>query len=332
MLIAVWDGEKSNGKGGTADIVDYAKKAGKKVNQIKAYRSDISRLFHKYDKKAIRLKNIYEGLWKLSIILSLSAALILAAYLSFHLESHKAGLAKIEFLTVIIALGIILYLKWGRLNKNRIAFRRAAERLRVIEKFESGGINIEKLELYQGLPHEVMELEEKYQSASYRKDNFEKSRTNILRLVEEQLNYHSDKRPEIKGKTFHWLESVQFPLLIFFFLGVSFHFISILMEEQSRSFSHALHQLGLMLSLSIPPIYAAIEGYIYFKEYHKIFTDSEKMKIFFTTIKEAINNIEATSDKNFTALNDYAFQIMKNMDAENKEWSIWFGRPKSPGI
>lgn len=248
------------------------------------------------------------------------------------MESHKASLAKIEFLTVIIALGIIFYLKWGKLNKNRIAFRRTAERLRVIERFESSGINIEKLELYQGLPNDVIELEEKYKSASYRKDNFEKSRTNILRLVEEQINYHSNKRPEIKGKTFHLLESVQFPLLIFFFMGVSFHFISILMEEQSRSLSHVLHQLGLMLSLSIPPIYAAIEGYVYFKEYHKIFTDSEKMRVFFTTIKEAINNIEATSDKNFTALNDYAFQIMKNMDAENKEWSIWFGRPKSPGI
>lgn len=30
VLIAVWDGEKSNGKGGTADIVDYAKKTVKK--------------------------------------------------------------------------------------------------------------------------------------------------------------------------------------------------------------------------------------------------------------------------------------------------------------
>lgn len=331
VLIAVWDGEKSSGKGGTGDIVEYARKSGKQVNHIKAFRSDISRLFLKYDKKAILYKAIYEWLWKFSIILSLSAALILAAYLSFHLETHAVVLAKIEFLAVLIALGIILYLKWGKLNKDRVAFRRAAERFRVIERFDNSGINIEKLAFYEGIPEDVTKLEEKYQAISYPQNNFEKSRTNILHLVNEQILYHSSKRPEIKGKTFHFLESIQFPLLIFFLLGVSFHFVAVLIKVQNEHLYHILHPAGLMLSLSIPPIYAAIEGYIYFKEYHKIFTDSEKMKTFFQNINEAINEIETTSSSNFTTLNNYAFQIMKNMDAETKEWSVWFGRPRTPG-
>lgn len=31
ILLAIWDGKKANGKGGTADIVEYAKSKGKKV-------------------------------------------------------------------------------------------------------------------------------------------------------------------------------------------------------------------------------------------------------------------------------------------------------------
>jgi hypothetical protein len=331
VMIAVWDGEKSNGRGGTADIVKYAKETNKQLHYIKSYRSDISRLFWKYDKKAIYYKNIYEWLWKLSIFLSLSAALILSAYLSFHLEYYKVILTKIEFVAVLLALGIIFYLKWGKLNKNRIVFRRAAERLRVIEKFDKGGINIEKLDS-NNMPQDIIHLEVKYQSIAYPQNNFTKSRSNILHLIDEQIVYHSNKRPEIKSKTYHFLERLQFPLLILFFIGVLFHFFAVLIEGKSEHLSHILHSLGLMLSLSIPPLYAAIEGYIYFKEYHKIFTDSEKMGGFFKNVNEVIKQIDVVDTANFTILNNYAFQIMEKMDAENKEWTIWFGRPKTPGI
>jgi hypothetical protein len=111
-----------------------------------------------------------------------------------NLETHAVDLAKIEFLAVLIALGIILYLKWGKLNKERVAFRRAAERFRVIERFDNSGINIEKLAFYDGIPEDVTKLEEKYQAISYPQNNFEKSRTNILHLVNEQILYHSSKR------------------------------------------------------------------------------------------------------------------------------------------
>lgn len=217
VIIAVWDGKSRNGKGGTADVVNYAQKSGKKLIRIDSYRSDISRLFWKYDEKAIRLKTTYEWLWKISIIFSLSAALTLAVYLSFHLDKLGPVLAKIEFFAVTVALGIILYLKWGKLNRNRVASRRAAERLRVMEKFEKSKCHIEKLNSYDGLPVDVQEVEDKYDRIHYTLKNFEKSKKNLLKLVDEQIRYHSGNRPEIKGKTYHFLETLQFPLLIAFF-------------------------------------------------------------------------------------------------------------------
>lgn len=331
FLIAVWDGEESKGKGGTAEIVEYAHKLKKPVIHIKQYRSDISRLFHHYDKKAVFYKRIYEWLWKLSILLSLSAALLLAAFISFKLEQYKIELATTEFIFVIFAMCIILYLKWSKLNKSRIASRRAAERLRVLEKFDASCINIELLEHFEDLPLEVTELEEKYESIVYPENSFERSRKSLLYLIDEQLNYHTDKRPEIKGKTFHFLEKIQFPLLIVFFIGVVFHFTAVIIRE-NEPMSHFLHEIGLLLSLSIPPIYAAIEGYFYFKEYHKIFMDSEKMTIFFKNMEAGINSIDRVSEKKFEALNTYAAQIIKNMDSETKDWGILVEQKKAPGI
>ncbi len=330
FLIAVWDGEKSNGKGGTGDIVHYAHKIRKKIIHIKAYRSDISRLFIKYDKRAIQYKNIYEWLWKLSISSSLVAAVILAIFISFELNNHKVVLASCEFIAVVIAIGIIFFLKWGNLNRNRIAIRRSAERLRVLEKFDDSDINIGQLEDFIGLPDEVKKIEKKYQVCTCVQNNFEKSKKSLLHLVDEQIEYHTKNRPEIKGITFHLLERIQFPLLILFFFGVSFHFGSLLIVNEHLT--HIFHGIGFMLSLCMPPIYAAIEGYIYFKEYHKISLDSDKMRSFFNSMKEAISTLDDNSSKNFEELNSFAYQIMKNMDAETKDWGIIVGQKESPGI
>jgi hypothetical protein len=107
------------------------------------------------------------------------------------------------------------------------------------------------------------------------------------------------------------------------------------MQENKNSLTFLPHippWLGLMLTLSIPPIYAAIEGYIYFKEYHKIFMDSEKMGLFFTNVKLNIESIDKTLIKKFENLNHYAYEVMKNMDAETNDWSIIVGKPITPGI
>lgn len=329
-LIAVWDGEKSKGKGGTGNIVAYGKAKGVDVIHIRAFKSDISRLFTLYDKKAVRHKSVYEWLWKLSIIFSLSSALILAASISFELDSYRSTLAIFEFVTVSVSICIILYLKYGQLNKKRIEYRRVAERLRVLEDFDNSQVNIEQLEQFSGLPDEVEMVEKKYQAIAYNQTNFFKSRKSLLYLVEEQIQYHTVSRPELNGTTFHLLENTLFPLLIIFSVGVSLHLGSVLIEDSHLS--HLLHEVGLMLSLSIPPAYAAIEGFIYFKEYHKISLDSEKMKASLRNIKLSIGNIDALSEKNFDELNSFAFQVMKIMDAETKEWGIIVGQKKAPGI
>lgn len=329
-LIAVWDGEKSSGKGGTADIVEYARTKGKTVIHILAYRSDVSRLFLYYDKKAIHSKRLYEWLWKTSILCSLLAAIILAVGISLDLTKFKVLLASLELLCMIIALSIIFILKKGKLNRQRIAFRRSAERLRVIEKFDASSINMGQLDHFPGLPREVAKIEEKYKDIPYPKDNFEKNRQNLLRLISEQITYHTNNRPEIKARTFHRLEKSQLPLLVFFAIGVLLHFGSVTINESHLA--HLLHATGLLLSLSIPPIYAAIEGYIYFKEYHKIFMDSEKMSVFLKHMKEEIETIDHTDHNKFTPFNNFAFQVMKNMDAETKEWGILVGQKTAPGI
>ncbi len=320
VLIAVWDGEKAAGKGGTTEIVNYAKANGKCWLHIKAYRSDISRIFIKKDKQAKKFKLIYEWLWKICLFFSLLAALVLAVSISFPKEENEYRMAAAEIICVMFTLLIILSLKLFNIKKKRIQFRREAERLRILEKFHKANLQTKALDSFKGIDNDVVEIETKYAVPSPPSISFRKSQMNLLELVDEQIIYHSNGRPELNSRIFRFFEKVQPWLLFLFTVAVVLHYLSI--PNQVLHISWLPNWPGLLLSLSIPPVYAAIEGYIFFKEYHKIFIDSGKLKSFFTSVKLQIEAIPADTKISdaFSILNEYGFEIMKQMDEENKEW------------
>ncbi|HRH59031.1 MAG TPA: hypothetical protein PL045_00565 [Chitinophagaceae bacterium] len=343
VMIAVWDGEKAEGKGGTGDIADYASAKGKKFIHIKTYRSDISRLFTERDKKAITLKELYSLLWKISILFSLTAAIFLAVSQSFfnppekYIEENKF-FASAELFFAIAALAIIIYLKLTRLNQRRLNMRREAERLRQLEKFYNAGLNIKPLEKFEGISQELVDMENKYSSIEDETGNFESGKEQLLELIISQIKYHEEKRPEFKNESFIiFLEKLKFPLLIIFILGVLIHSYTAWFADINNDFSHdeflhLLHQFGLLFSLITPPSYAAIEGYIYFTEYHKILSDSHTMQAFFERKQKEIMKLDDKSSDSKDDLHDIALEIREKMDDETKDWYVVMQPKDMPGL
>lgn len=333
IMMLVWDGQEAKGTGGTAEIARYAKTKRKKIIRIRAYRNDISRHYVKLDQDAIKYKKRYERWWLAGILFSLAAAVLLAISVSFHGHINEKWFSTIEFVCIITALLIILNLKAGDLNKKRLNFRREAERFRVLETMIKGKFPIEEITDFEDISLAGKELEEKYIGQKAGDNSFEDRKEELLNLIHGQFDYHDNKRPKFNKTMFGVLEHSQFPLLFLFCLAVSLHTLAIWLEHFCPMQKiHGPASISLLCCLVIPPIYAAIEGYIFFKEYHKILRDSEQMKKFFSEQQSKIVVLDATVPRSLAELNEIAAKIRNNMDAEIKDWYATMKEKQNPGM
>ena len=148
VLVAVWDGQPARGKGGTADVVEYAKSLGKPVIVIDAVTFAVRRInFEKFDRTDKTLANLnrlpvgsagwgenpfkapghifafqqkcdfaashgapqFRRLIVLTVLLHVVATLIAAAALSFDL--HLVAIPWLKLLCLAGALGVALVLR-----------------------------------------------------------------------------------------------------------------------------------------------------------------------------------------------------------------------------
>jgi hypothetical protein len=164
VLLAVWDGEQARGKGGTADVVDYARSLGKPVIVIDAATHEVRRenfdgllsrdaslaglnalpdkgpgggenpfkapdhIFafqQKCDQAASRGAPQFRRLIVATVILHVTATLIASAALAFDL--HLGALPWLKLFCLGSALGVALLLRYQQSHHRWVRCRLAAE-------------------------------------------------------------------------------------------------------------------------------------------------------------------------------------------------------------
>lgn len=329
ILVAVWDGKgarkkdaKKSNRGGTADVVRYARERGKTIIHIEAYRSELSRLYIQKERQAKAFKRLYNFLWRTGLLLSLFAALILAVSISFHFSDHVEWmLAMMELACVGVTWLMVLIIKFAGIKRKRMEYRRQAEWLRVLNTFYNGQLPLSEMESTKTLSKDFAALEAKYMALGPASPNAAKATGALLELAEKQIHYHTSSRPGLKSKMIKGMEQSKNWLTGLFTLGVLLHFMAIYVERNHETnLPHIPHWMGLLLSLSIPPLYAAIEGFIHFNETHKLKNDSKKMFDYFTHLKPQIEAIDPKNTQAHDTLKRFADSIRETMDSETKDW------------
>lgn len=334
VVITAWDLEKAESPGGTGDIVEYAKQNNKPVKIITAFQNDLQRIKDLRDKAAINFQKKYDRKWVNCLSLAMTGALLLAVGIAFNHYLSKPAIAIIaamQFIVVIFFILTLRQLEKGFLRSNRIRNRREAERLRVIEKLYKGKLEIKRLENNDFISDDVKSIEEGYIAAKPDSDT-SLGKEKLMALIDEQLHYHKVTRPEKNFGIWHKLERVQKILLIAF---ITFAIMDVYnsfmgLDEGLERFMPP-HWLVLFFNLMIPPVYAGIEGYIFFKEFRRNLNDSDNMISFFEHQKELLSAIDPHSVAAKDQLTEMANKIRNKMDEENLNWAYTTDLKKAPG-
>lgn len=327
IIISLWDGKVAIGKGGSADIIAFAKENHKIIIDIKVNRqNEIEKLFRRRDEEANILKSKYESNWKFAIIFSLLAAFCLAFVTTYHHWLHEKHYLKfatsLELFFLSIALIFVIKLLARAENKKRLIKRIEAEKLRIINKFYLADIKFDLGIINNDLSEEFKELVN-YEVPKLPEVNkrFDDQKKELIELIDEQHYYHSTHRPEKNKDKHHKLELAKWTISLLFVIGSIAHCIFIFLDwsESCCECEKSLHDLSLFLCLALPPVYAAIEGYIFFKEYEKINLDSKKMAKYFAAVKHKVEILQDTNEgkNNFKIL---ATEIKEKMDEELENW------------
>src|SRR5262249_46236711 len=136
-VMAVWNGQPANGKGGTADIVVYAQGKNKDIHIIKGIRKSeegkanqqqkSQEAFNKYDQKAVVYKRfLFEPAWIAGIILGVLAAISFAIGIALkfsklsesrHIHTVKFILPAFEIVFLSLSFLLLAWLakRWKRI-------------------------------------------------------------------------------------------------------------------------------------------------------------------------------------------------------------------------
>jgi hypothetical protein len=95
------------------------------------------------------------------------------------------------------------------------------------------------------------------------------------------------------------------------------------LELQKDKWISLLHWPGILLTLCLPPVYAAIEGFIYFNEWERTEKHSKLMKDFFERKLDQLKNETPDIDM-------LSFEIREEMLKENENWELLLLDKKKP--
>ncbi len=173
-LIAIWNEKEGKGKGGTADIVNYATGLKKNViiinpedahlfiNYINPHNHDhkgsrdiinpavtnhlaayIQHRQSEFDKKAVETNKKYRRLWTTGFILGILEVLAFAITVTFHMPLWLNFLfASIEFFSIVIIVLLVFFGGSKRLHHAYVHNRIIAERLRIKRFFSELGFRL----------------------------------------------------------------------------------------------------------------------------------------------------------------------------------------------
>jgi len=317
-ILAVWDGEIGKGLGGTKDQVDYAIELNKNIHWIKSLRkfndleitSEAQQTkdaeFKIEDKAAIKLKVIYKRSWSVGIILGLiTIFLIEIIFDDFFSFSPLWDL--ILSLLIIISFFSAYYLikvKANKLKNKFIEHRLKAENLRAQIWKDSLDFSFTP--------------------------NLFKNETSILHLfndskrrqlwihINEQIIYQKTSRfinfNKKIGRYELLLNLLSYTflfLLVGLFLYHTLVYLKLCFVEKVRF----IKNIFCFMWMSIPPIYASIEGIIHFNDWKK----NKKISLELINLYESIL-IDLNEQSNYNELLIIEEKIVGAFTFEIAQW------------
>ena len=341
-LIAVWDGQDAQGKGGTGDIVDYYWKKrwmkifGKwKFEHIIAARTCWKYEFAKRDIPAIPAKTKYVRYWQLTILFSIVSAFIFALNISVQFSPFWCAiLYTLEALAIAFTLIRIFSLSRGSLKSKWVSLRREAEMLRVWERFSEAGIpialNTNSQKILKSITCDFISF-----NADDPKPTIDsiKVKSEVSQLINEQIDYHKNVRTKNNQQALEKLEFIQKILIIIFSIAVLMHLIIAWSEylchecKDKVQIPHLFENGVLFISLFIVPLLAALEGYLFFKEYRKNIMDSKLIIQFFEEMHEKLSSAKSDNE-----ILHHTNTIQIAMEQENIYWYTTAESKVSPSL
>ena len=269
-VLAVWDGEIGKGLGGTKDHLDYAIELNKNIHWIKSFRksnalqitSETQNIkeveFKIEDKEAIKLKEVYKRSWSIGIAFGLITIFLIE--ISFNNSECFPPLANLIIsLIIIFSLFSAYYLIRVTANKFKnkyIEHRLKAEKLRA---------QMWKDSLAYSFPKNLFKNETRILHL------FNDSKRRQLWIhINDQIIYQKTRRFINFNKKITRYEILIIALrCIFLFLLVGLICVNAFKYFNQNFDPSTTIKIFGFIWMSIPPLYAALEGIIYFNDWKK---------------------------------------------------------------
>jgi len=318
-ILAVWDGEEGKGLGGTKDQIDYAINLNKNIHWLKTFRKENSiknnisndkmliQQFNNEDILAQKFKFEYNLSWTLGIFFGLVT--IFSIEINFNYVSTIFTHLFLSSLAVV-SLIISYYLLTFYANKVKFKYirtRLSAEKLRA---------QLWKIELDTFFPE--IYNESKGQIFNLFNDS---KRRQLWIQIEDQLKYQQKRNIGIDEKLKPFLLFLKVLRYCFFCIFIGLFSIYTYEYFNQLGVKKSIEDILGFLWMSIPPIYAAIEGYIHFSDY-------KKTKKITTEIINLFKQFKLDLNKS-TILNEFELIENKLFEAFTFENIEWFNEEKN---
>jgi len=348
IVLAVWDGLAPQGAGGTADIVRYATGKNKELHIIKGLRQEVDGKlpvednlqseFETFDNAAIQYKKRFQQVWKYGIVLGVLAAISFSIGIAVRL-GEAPGSHRWHHYKFLLGLGEVVCLLFSfwlllkRAPRWKNAFldnRRKAEYLRSVLWFRDAGIPIPPVDPKGYSPGiNILDKEKEVAASITGISNLSNARRMTWCLANMQITYHEKMR--IAPFT-HWKKIIEQRLWLIkmlFIIIVGLNFSLELYEYLDLDFGGhltCLHPWLILGWMSLPPVYAALEGVKHFTEWKTHIAKSEKIN---EELKKISNEVIVCADAG--AITKQAANLRSIMELENCDWAEWTRRLKPGG-
>lgn len=340
-LIVVWDKLKPRGKGGTAEILGYAKERNKSVEivPVQPRRTDeidskINLLLKSSDDNAVKLKTKYERIWIVSLIFGLLTALCFDATLSFHFSTFGKMMFAIAELAFIITVYLLIrYTNAIKLHPKLLNERLRAEKLRLLVSYYHADMPITISEITQKDDKELASIGERVNEAiskSYQSNWYKHFA--IKNLIEGQINYHEKLAHKRIGNIPERLEKAKGVIYVVWFMILISHLVALLFQYFNWSNVPILsyypypYEISRFFAIGLPATYAGIEGFLYFKEWENFKKQSISMIKFLHDEKEQLQKAELNNENILAVLNS----VSSAMLADNRNWNSILSKKVAP--
>lgn len=344
IVLAVWDEQPAAGKGGTGDVVAYARQQGKEIHIIRGLRvksvpEDEEKLFDQLDLGAVKNKEkFFQPAWYVGLLFAIVGVVFFAIGLAFHSDfksaESKLSLAGYEVLFIILSAILILF--FARRYKNRfLQNRRNAEFLRTLQWFKQAKIAlplVSQAEIFDtkkpkhtpiAILPAILTFEKTLAEKLQKETVFEDAKRKLWVFAQDQIDYHEKTRLKpLKSKekaiheVLHILQWVFYGSLIVKVVIEIEHFLH---EKHWGSFhlhiDFLLPWLNLLL-IVVPSVYAVLETVRSFEEWERNQDEAEKIKGVLEKIKAEI--LVSTDD---SMLNKASKNLRLALEKENSEWA-----------